>query len=172
VVDYGLVVESRNQLERWVDNRCENSAYRVVYRPEFDRADRKALRREAEFLSRLAGSITHIEIFFDEIDTFGRGDDDADSLPELFGLLNFARKDYVSIRGTVRRPQVKVPRDWITETTRCSIFQVIDPLDCAVLEKRTEIPAEEFRKLQKFEFWEWFEGEKRLIKMGNPYFRG
>jgi hypothetical protein len=138
----------------------------VIYRPRVDEADYDGMRGESEYFCHLGRVLEHVELFFDELDTFARSDDEP---AELYALLNYGRKHYVSVRGTVRRPQVKVPRDWVTETTRFTIFQTLDPLDCSALERWTRIPAEEFPKLEKFQFWEWFEGQTAKNRLENPY---
>jgi len=162
----GIVCIDRRQVEKWLDRHCDSPRWKLVYRPPVKRTDREGMQAEAEFYFNLASNIRNVHVFCDEIDTFGRGEDEPD---ELFALLNWGRIDYVSLTGTVRRPQVKVPRDWATETTIFSIFSTVDPTDCSFLERRTRIPANEFAMLQKFEYWEWQAGKSEKKKLENPY---
>lgn len=165
----GIIFYDRMSLEKWLDCHGENTRFRAIYRPQIDESDFDGMRRESEYFCYIGRVLEHVEMFFDELDTFARSEDEP---AELYALLNYGRKHYVSVRGTVRRPQVKVPRDWVTETTRFSIFQTVDPLDCGVLQRWTGIPADEFPKLQKFEYWEWNEGKTIKKRLKNPYIGG
>ena len=134
----GILIKTRGELENWLDLCGDNSRYRLVYRPQVDPADYEAMKLEADYLCWIGRSVKNVSLFFDELDSFARTDD---ASPELTYLLNFGRVDEVSIYGSVRRPQVKVPRDWITEATVVYVFQTTDSLDCGFLERKTGIPA-------------------------------
>lgn len=165
----GIVLESREALEGWLDVCGDNPRFRLVYRPQIDESDYEGMKSESEYLCWVARNIENVSIFFDELDTFARTDDAA---PELTALLNFGRKHYVSVFGTVRRPQVKVPRDWVTEATVVYVFQTTDPLDCGCISRKTLIQPEELPRLEQFHYWEWHSGgecQKRILD--NPYRR-
>ena len=162
----GVVLRSHSELEDWLDVNGDNSRFRIVYRPGIDEADSGRLKSEREFICWVGRNIKHVSLFFDELDMFC-GVDDAG--PELVVLLNQGRRHYVDVWGTVRRPQVKVPRDWWTEATVICVFQITDSLDAGVISRKTLIDAAEFHKLQPFQFWEWRNGVTKCCKFQNPY---
>jgi hypothetical protein len=162
----GLVVTSRRQLEGWLDTHWDNPRFKVVYRPQVDETDRLGMLAESEFISCLGRQLEHVEVCFDEIDTFALA---GDKPKELLALLNWGRKHWVSIRGTVRRPVVRVPSDYIGEITRFSIFNVMKPVDRVELSRWTGIDSEDFTKLQKWEYFEWNEGLVSRQFWPDPY---
>lgn len=166
IMSPGLILEGREQLELWVDRFGDESNFRVIYRPAVDESDLEGMRVESDVFCYVARQITRVDLFFDEIDSFCTAKEPP---PELHALLNFGRRHNISIRGAVRRPQVKIPRDWITETTRFTIFRTCDPGDAVFLQRYTGISYEDILALQQFEYFEWIEGNVTKHKMRNPY---
>lgn len=152
----GLVIESRLGLERWFDANGLSQRFRVIYRPAIDEANFEGLLQESDFFCWVGRCLENVDLFFDEVDSFSSPDK---TPPELHAVLNFGRRLNISVRGAVRRPQVKIPRDWITEATRFTIFRTCDPSDAIFLQRYTGIPNEEILKLERFEFFEWMEGD-------------
>ncbi len=165
----GLILESRSGLESWLDCRMDNQRFRLIYRPQVDESDSEGMAAESDYLCWIGRNIGNLDLFFDEVDSFS---DAKAAPPQLKALLNFGRRHNVSIRGAVRRPQVKIPRDWITEATRFTIFRTCDPGDAVFLQRYTGIEYERILDLRPFEYWEWVEGAISRHKMTNPYLRG
>lgn len=163
----GIVINSRPELETWLDRYGENPRYKLIYRPGIDEADSEALRVEAEYICWVGRSLEHVSLFFDELDMFANVEYAG---PELVVLLNQGRRHYVDVYGSVRRPQVKVPRDWWTEATVIYTYQVTDALDAGVISRKTQIDPGEFLQLPKFTYWEWRNnGSTPAKRFFNPY---
>ncbi len=163
--NYGVISSSQYDIRRYLEeNEAENPErkFRVIYRPDIDIAKRSELSESADWLCMVARSIGNCEIFFDEIDSFSSGSD----MPEqLDVLVRFGRNIGISMHAAVRRPKVVIPRHWISETTRWSIFQVTDPLDSSFIEEATRIPRDTITRLPRYRYILVDEG---IIKKETP----
>jgi hypothetical protein len=162
----GIALDGRKQLEQWIDRNGNNDRFKIIYRPMVDEANYQAMQRESEYFCCIARKLENVDCYFDELDTFARADDNPN---ELYALLNWGRRHNVSISGTVRRPQVKVPKEWFSETTDFYIFKTDDPLDCSLISRKTKISADEFGKLEPFEYWAKLPGICEKSKIISPY---
>lgn len=171
IMSPGLVLYSHGELETWLDSHAEDPVFRVLYRPLVDEADRKGMKAESEYFCRAARYVEHCDLIFDEIDAIYEAEGEAD--PQLWALLNFGRNHSVSVRGTVRRPQVDLPRKWVTECNLWSIFYMDDTLDLAKVTGNCQgVSVDDIRALTPFHYIECDkENAGRITKreMKNPY---
>lgn len=163
----GINFYSRDELTQWIAVNGENERFKVVYHPPCDPADFKAMQLEADWFCWVARNLKNVSIFFDELDLCAEVDKIGNHLNYI---LNIGRNDSISIYGSVRRPLVKVPRDWMTEANVIYAFQTTDNLDCGKLASKMMVPADEFPKLKQFHYLEWRSGEgvKQCV-LQNPY---
>jgi hypothetical protein len=144
----GVVSNSQETIKQYLLSRdCQKNReakFRIIYRPNIDIAKRDHLSDSANWLCMVARAVGYCDLFFDELDTFA----DASEMPEQLDLLvRFGRNIGVSMHAAVRRPKVVIPRHWISETTRFSIFRITDPLDSSFLEDCTGIDRTRFNGL-------------------------
>lgn len=152
--DTGLLIRSQSELWHYLNQYLNH--FRIIYRPAIDVTDRDLLTAEINYLCRIARAVNPCGLFLDELDTFC----DATSLPaELDILIRYGRNIEVSLHAAVRRPKAVIPRHYVTETTRFSIFRCVDPSDGAFLEDFTGIPREKIQALPELRFIDWLEGD-------------
>jgi hypothetical protein len=162
----GLILDCWEGVEKFIDECGDNPAFRMIYRPPVDEADTEGMQIESEKFCYAARMLENCELFFDEVDSFYHA---ADKPPQLLALLNYGRNHQVTMRGVVRRPQVKMPTDWMSETTRLTIFNTQNLQDLYLLEARTGIERGEFTCLEAFQYWEWNDGDVEKKTLPNPY---
>lgn len=159
----GLIVHSRNEALEYLHGGTKR--FRVIYRPPIDLADREAVYAEANWLCHLARALGPCEIFLDEIDSFCDGETIP---PQLDLLVRYGRNIEVTLRGAARRPAVVIPRHFVSETTRWSIFHCADPYDLSFLERYTGIPKEKISALPPLSFFDWNQGTVTKRKIAIP----
>lgn len=164
----GLIVD-HDQLEDFFDLRADNQRFRVIYRPQKDEADFQGMLEEAEFFCWIARNFADCDLYFDEIDAIYTAGMKRKEYPELYALLNFGRRHEIGLCGVVRRPQTKMPQDWLSAVHRLTIFNIQHLPDLYMLRSKTGIPTEDMMALEQFEYLEWDEGPITRHKMENPY---
>lgn len=153
VITGGILCYGRTALMAEADKKNKKPYFKLVYRPaNVDIDDFDQMSAEADLFCRLAWHIGAIDLFFDEIDSFAKASQERSP---MIALINWGRNKNISVIGTVRRPSRKIPRDWITEITKYSIFQTRDPYDVSAISNWTGIEPEKLRSLEKFEYIEW-----------------
>jgi len=162
----GILCKGRKCFEKKIDQLWKKDSFRVLYQPGIDETDYEKMRKESEIVCSYARQMENIGVFFDEIDTFAKTDE---KNSKLLGLINWGRVHNVSVTGTVRRPQAKIPRDWTTEITRYSIFNLQDTYDCNAVKEWTGVAREEMRALKPFEYIQWTTDKTEKIVMKSPY---
>jgi hypothetical protein len=162
----GLVIRRSPDLIRWLDRHAQSPRFRVIYQPQVEESDFEAIAAEVNLFCFLGRKLENIDLFFDEIDSFSN----SESMPdELRALIDYGRKHNVSQFGSVRRPRVKIPKDWVAATTRFIIFRTCDQNDAGFLSGFTGIDKEEIMNLAPFEYFSWLEGDVKKAIMANPY---
>jgi hypothetical protein len=145
--NYGVVSSSQYQIKQYLSKLPKK--FRVVYRPQIDITDRENLAKAGDWLCMLSRSVHNCDLFFDELDSFA----DATHMPvQLDCLVRFGRHIGISMHAAVRRPKAVIPKHWITETNRWSIFQVTDPDDSGFLEDATHIPRDRIVTLADYHY--------------------
>lgn len=160
----GIICYGRSALVSMADKLAGNEKFKLIFRPQKTVTDFQIMQDEAEYACSIAWELENIGVYFDEIDSFARASDERS---KLLALINWGRNKNISVKGTVRRPVKKIPRDWVTEITRYSIFCTKDPFDLNAISQWTMIKPEEIRELAIFEYFDWIEGEfirKKLEK--------
>jgi hypothetical protein len=154
----GLVCHYRDELEEFLDS--EREVFRIIYRPHQEDGrpipehEIALLQSEMDWLAGVARETGGLDLFVDEIDTIGEWSKEKMSIavPQFWGLVNFGRRRNVSIHGTVRRPQVKIPMDWVTETTHWAVFKMDNEYDIRAIQQKFPAEVEQIKSLQQFEY--------------------
>lgn len=158
----GLYCRSREEILSYFKRNSDLRRFRVIYYPAIDLSRREAVFEEADFICRLSRAVAPCDVFIDELDTFC----DATELPpEMDVLIRYGRNIGVSLRAAVRRPRSVIPRHYITETTRFSIFRCVDPNDSSFLESYTGISKEAIARLEVLQYLDWREGDIRRFRL-------
>lgn len=163
----GLLCSSRDQVEHALDNDLEQ--FRIIYQPGIDEKQVKLLQAEMEYICDIARTVRDVALFVDEIDSFGEWDRErlALCIPSLHAVVNFGRKKEIDVYATVRRPQVTIPRVWVTESQTIAIFKTLDPYDLTFISRecRRRISEEEIEALQEWECFEYSRMRGEVKKM-------
>jgi len=149
----GVICIDQFSLKSYLERNI-NGRFRVIYRPPIDMLDRRSGigAERVDWLCMVARWVAPVELYFDELSQIA----DVDEIPDqLFGLVRYGRNISVTIRGAVQRPRVVIPRHYLTETTRLSIFQMIDPLDRSYVADYSGIPEDQISSLKPLECMEW-----------------
>lgn len=161
---HGLVVSSPAEAVHWFWQ--EPRKFRVLFRPLINLSDRSAVFCMADWCCELARAIGPLELYLDELDAYASS---SELPPNLDLLIRYGRHAGVTIRAAVRRPRAVVPRHFVTETTRLSIFRTVDPADRDFLKDFTGIDSDAMAALQPYHFFEWYEGrvtQRRVTRAG------